>query len=164
MGCAYKRSQLIKDYGDRNIGEQTFKAPLVLEGVEEGAVLDLVDNFDPDASGDVIATKCQNHEREIARFRSVDRTPQVQNLDTGRAGTVHRVTCDFRRRITVVLERSVSGVGSEEFVEGLEAAAGENQLPAHLRGTLAHKAQQLDLLVGVRSEIRVAALGRNDMI
>jgi len=49
--------------------------------------------------------------------------------------------------------------GRKKFMEGAEAAAGENELPAYLRIAATHEAQQLDLLLGVRREIGMPAFG-----
>src|ERR1700704_536274 len=52
----------------------------------------------------------------------------------------------------------------EKFVNGAEAAAGENEFPAYLRIAAAHEAQEFDLLFGVRSEVRMAAFGRHNTV
>src|SRR5216684_2252669 len=52
----------------------------------------------------------------------------------------------------------------EEFVNGAEAATGENEFPAYLRIAAAHEAQQFDLLLGVRGEVGVAAFGRHNAV
>src|SRR5215470_14629623 len=52
----------------------------------------------------------------------------------------------------------------QKFMNGTEAAPRENKLPAHLRVTAAHEAEQLNLLLGVRSEIGVPALGRHHAV
>ncbi len=49
-------------------------------------------------------------------------------------------------------------------MNGAEAAAGENEFPAHLRIAAAHEAQQFDLLLGVGREVGMPAFGRHDAI
>ena len=43
-------------------------------------------------------------------------------------------------------------------MQGAETSAGKNQFPTHLRIARAHEFQQLNLLVGVRGKIGMAAL------
>ena len=54
--------------------------------------------------------------------------------------------------------------GIEKFVQSTETAARKNQLPTDLRIAAAHETQQLDLLLGMRSEIGVAAFRGDDLI
>src|SRR5713101_2448451 len=49
-------------------------------------------------------------------------------------------------------------------MKGAEAAAGKNEFPADLRIATAHEAQQFDLLLGVRSKIRMSPFGRHDAV
>ena len=54
--------------------------------------------------------------------------------------------------------------GAEEFVNGAETAAGEDEFPTDLRIAAAHEAKEFDLLLGVRREIGMAAFGRHNAV
>ena len=52
---------------------------------EKSAVLDLVQDFHGDSAGDEHAAERQNFQRQIARFRAIDRAPQIQSFHADRA-------------------------------------------------------------------------------
>src|SRR5271157_6095044 len=54
--------------------------------------------------------------------------------------------------------------GIQKFVNRAEAAAAQNDLPTDLRIATAHEAEELDLLFGVRREIRMPAFGRHNAV
>src|ERR1051326_2917454 len=60
VGGAELPSVFVEDDRYGNIFEQVFEMPFVLEGVEEGAILHFLQDFDGDASGYVDATERQN--------------------------------------------------------------------------------------------------------
>src|SRR2546425_1211169 len=82
-------------------------------------------------------------------------------VGTDPAGLVQSAPGDFRGGIGVgIFKRSMGNFGREKFMNGAEAAAGENEFPAYLRIAAAHEAQEFDLLLGVRGEVGVPAFGR----
>lgn len=139
--------------------------PFVLEEFEEGAVFDFLDDFYGDATGDVNTAQGEHLEGEIAGLGTIDGHPEIEGIDADWAGLGESFLRDFGSGIGVgIFKTGMSDFGSEEFVQGAEAAAGEDELPAHLRITAAHEAEKLDLLFGVGREIGVAALGRDDAV
>src|SRR5215470_10035203 len=53
---------------------------------------------------------------------------------------------------------------SEKLVKGAESASRKDQLPTDLRIATAHEAKQLNLLLGMRRKIGMAAFGRHDTV
>src|SRR5229473_167230 len=165
VGGAEEGSRFIQDDGDGDIAEEAFEFPLVLEGVEESAVFHFFEDFDGDAAGDVNATESENLEGEISGFGAVDGGPKIQGVGTHAAGLVQATAGDLRGGIRIgIFKRRVYNFRREEFVNGAEAATGENEFPAYLRIAAAHEAQQFDLLLGVRGEVGVAAFGRHNAV
>src|SRR5438445_11385908 len=165
VGGAEERGGFVEDDGDGDIAEEAFEFPFVLEGVEENTVFHFFENFYGDASCDVDAAERQNFQREIPCFGAIDGGPEIQGVGTHAAGLVQTAAGDLRGGIGVrIFERRVGYFRRKEFVNGAEAAAGENELPAHLRIAAAHEAQELDLLLGVRGKIGMAALRRDNAV
>src|SRR5206468_7246931 len=118
-----------------------------------------------DAACNVNAAECENFESKIAGFSAVDRDPEVDGLNTDRASLRESFLGDFGSGIGVrVFKTGVFHFGREKFVKRAEAAAGQDEFPTDLRVTAAHKAEELDLLIGVGREIGMAAFGGNDAI
>src|SRR5882724_1960067 len=165
VGRTDERSRFIEDDGNRDVAQEAFEFPLILEGVEKGAVFYLLENFHGDAAGNVDATERENFQRQIPGLRAIDGGPEIQRVGTDTAGFVQTAAGDFRGGICVrVFERSVLHVGRQEFMKGAEAAARKNEFPADLRIAAAHKAEEFDLLLGVRSEIGMASFGGHNAV
>src|SRR5712675_968374 len=148
VGGAEERSGFVQDNGYRNVAEEAFEFPLVLERMEEGAVLHFLEDFDGDAASDIDAAKCQNFQGEVAGLGTVDGGPEIQSVRADAAGFVQTAAGDFRGGIGIgIFKGSVSNFRREEFVDGAEATAGENEFPADLRIAAAHEAQEFDLLL-----------------
>src|SRR5882724_8084522 len=96
VGCADQRGGFVEDYGDGDVAEQAFEFPLVLESVEERAVFDFFDDFDGDAASHENATQSQHFQSEIAGFRTVDGSPEIEDVATNRAGEIESVFGDLR--------------------------------------------------------------------
>jgi len=125
VGGSDQRSRLVQDDGQRDLGEHVGEMPFVFEGVEEGAVDHLGQNFYGDASGDVDSSKGENFEGKIARFGAVDRGPQIESLHTDRAGFVEAAFGDEGSRVGIgILEDRMLDARRDEFVQGSETAAG----------------------------------------
>src|SRR6266481_5184015 len=161
VGGTEEGGGFVEDDGDGDVAEEAFEFPLVLEGVEENSVFHFFENFDGDAAGDVDAAERQNFQREISGFGAIDGGPKIQGVGTHAAGLIQATAGDLRGGIR---KRRVYNFRREEFVNGAEAATGENEFPAHLRIAAAHEAQQFDLLLGVRGEVGVAAFGRHNAV
>jgi len=139
--------------------------PFVLEAREEGAVLHFLQDFNGDAAGYVDAAKCENFEGEVAGFCPIDVSPEIDGLDADGASFVEAVLGNFRSGIGIrISESGVLYRRVEKFVDGAEAAAGENQFKADLRIAAAHETKQFDLLFSVRSEIGVTTFGSANLI
>src|SRR5580765_5597791 len=144
--CFVSRAELrcvfIENYGNGNVLQQIFKVPFVLERIEEGAVLHFLEDFDGDAAGYVNAAERQHFQREIACFRAIDVSPEIESFHADGASLVQSVLGDFRRGIGVRIgEGRMPGGRIDEFVKRAEAAAGKNQFPTDLRIAAAHEAE-----------------------
>src|SRR5712692_2220969 len=165
VGGTEEGGGFVEDDGDGDVAEEAFEFPFVLEGVEESAVFHFFEDFDGNAAGDVNTAERQNFQREIPCFGAIDGGPEIQGVGTDAAGLVQTAPGDLRGRIGVgIFERGVDYFRREKFVNGAEAAAGENELPANLRIAAAHEAQEFDLLLGVRGEVGMAAFGGNNAV
>src|SRR6266851_3972478 len=151
VGGTEEGGGFVEDDGDGDVAEEAFEFPLVLEGVEENSVFHFFENFDGDAAGDVDAAERQNFQREISGFGAIDGGPKIQGVGTHAAGLIQTTAGDLRGGIRIgIFKRRVYNFRREEFVNGAEAATGENEFPAYLRIAAAHEAQQFDLLLDVR--------------
>src|SRR6266478_924187 len=77
VGGAEERGGFVEDDGDGDVAEEAFESPLVLEGVEKGAVFHFFEDFDGDAAGNVDAAERQNFQRQIPCFRAIDGGPKI---------------------------------------------------------------------------------------
>src|SRR5260370_3469858 len=165
VGGAKERGGFVEDDGDGDVTEETLEFPFVLEGVEESAVFHCFQNFYSDAASDVSAVEGEHFEGEISGFGIIDGGPEIQGVGADAAGLVQAAACDFRGGIGVgIFKCGMHHFRRKEFVNGAEAAAGENELPTDLRVAAAHEAQEFDLLLGVRGEIGMAAFGGHDAV
>jgi len=110
-----------------DVAQQAFEFPFVAEGGEESAVLDLLDDFHGDATSNVNAAESENFESEVACFGAVDGGPEIERVGADVALFGEAEPGDFGSRIhTRILERVMLNIGSEEFVNGAETAAGKD--------------------------------------
>ena len=103
--------------------------PFVLEGREECAVFHFLENFDGDASGDVNATERKDLQSEIASFRTVDVSPQIDGFHAHGTSFIEAVLRDFGSGVGVGVSKGwMLYRWVEKFVKSAKAAAGKNQL------------------------------------
>jgi len=165
VGGAEEGSGFIENNGHGDVGEKGFEFPFVLEGVKENTLFHFFENFDGDAAGNVNPAERQNFQGEISCFRAVDGSPEIQSVGADAAGLVQTEARNLRSGIGAgVFERRVYYIRREKFVKGAEAPAGENEFATNLGIAAAHEAQELDLLLGVRREIRMPAFGRHNAV
>src|SRR6266403_336530 len=165
VGGSEEWGGFIEDDGDGDIAEEAFEFPFVLEGMKESAVFHFFEDLNGDATGNVNAAERKNFQRKISGFGAIDSGPKIQRVRADAARLVQPAAGDFRGRIGVgVFKRGVYNLRCEKLVEGAEAATGENEFPAYLRIAAAHEAQQFNLLLGMRREIRVPAFGWHNAI
>ena len=133
--------------------------------MKKGAVLHFFEDFDGDAAGNVDTAERENFQREIPRFRAIDGGPKIQGVGTDAAGLVQPAPRDLRGGIGIgIFKRGMGNFGREKFMNGTEAAAGQNEFPAYLRIAAAHEAEEFDLLLGVRGEVGMPAFGRHNAV
>src|SRR5262249_42785303 len=138
---------------------------LVTESPAEGAVGELGADFRADPAADHHTAHRERPQREVARFGAVDRSEEVQRLDAMRVLARQPDFGDGGTRVSALdpiakpsrLESAV--VSPEEAVDVEQPRTGEHALVAHVTEFLAQELEQLDLEVGPRREVRVAALG-----
>ena len=157
---AQQRGILVEHHRHRNIAHQFLEFLLAVAKVlQERSVLDLLQYLRRDPSGHVYPAKRQHLQRQIPRFRSVNRRPQVQRGHAHCAVFFEAPPGNFRRgRVAGFIERIMPHGRVQKLVQRAEAAPGKDQFPGDMRGPLAHEAQQFNLLLGVRREVAVSSL------
>ena len=125
---AEKAGMLVHHHMDRNLAHQSLVAPFVDEGFHERPVFQFGQKFGPDASADVDAVDRHRLQRQIAGFRPVDGSEQLQRLFGDFRLALESRLGDFRGRIAgldffrqpgrLVFLRVPEMVGSESFSNG----------------------------------------------
>src|SRR5438477_12533122 len=101
VGGAEERSGFVENDGDGDIAEQAFEFPLVLEGMEEGAVFHFFEDFDGNAACDVDAAEGQDLQRKIPCFGAIDGGPEIQSIRADAAGLVQTAASNLWSRIGI---------------------------------------------------------------
>jgi hypothetical protein len=165
VGGANEGGGFVENDREGHVAEHAFEFPFVLESVEERAFLNFAENFDGNTAGDVNAAECENFQSEITGFGTIYGGPKIESIAADQAGLIEAAAGDFGRGIGIgIFKGGVLYVWRQEFMDGAKTAAREDKFPTDLRIATAHEAEKFDLLLGVRGEIGVAPLGRDNVI
>src|SRR5437867_5341785 len=165
-GRAPERRARIEREGHGDPGHERGEAPLVPEGRDEAAGLQLGPDLRRDPAADVHPAHRQRLERQVAGLRPVDGGEEIERLHADRVAAGERDFGDDRAGIArgeLRLEpcgRALRTGFDEEAVDVVQPGPRQHALVAHVAPLTGEEAQELHLLLVPRGEVRVPALRR----